>query len=239
MCSVREGDDFATLNLNKFNNAKEREQAPFKTVMIVQLIIRIVAENPAVTNKTLRGFLNSYGREYALTELVLNEACCSARMALFRTPELNVKYVDNIKEELRKRGHIVRMKYTNRRETLKNIERLVISEEILCRKHADNSTMSANDRKAFIDKWKADNGELLREQLGPKDVDVVQFLHGIFFTPCFSQATVPKLQHLIMSDACHLNFGKYTLFLCYGVTANANMFPIGFAIIFGNKNAIS
>jgi hypothetical protein len=58
-----------------------------------------------------------------------------------------------------------------------NIERLVISEEMLRRKHADNSTMSANDRKAFIDKWKANNGELLHEQLGPKDVDVVQFLH--------------------------------------------------------------
>ncbi len=66
---------------------------------------------------------------------------------------MNVTYADNIQEELRKRGHIVRMKYTNRRETLKNIERLVISEEMLRWKHADNSTMSANDRKAFIDKW--------------------------------------------------------------------------------------
>jgi hypothetical protein len=79
----------------------------------------------------------------------------------------------------------------------------------------------------------------LREQLGHKDVDVVQFLHGIFFTPCFSQATVPELQRLIMSNACHLHFCKYTQFSCYGVTANANMFPIGFAIIFGNKNVVS
>jgi hypothetical protein len=183
VCSVWEGDDFATLNLDKYNNAKEREQMPFKTVMIVPLIIRIVAENAAVTNKTLRGYLKSYGRDYALTELVLNKACCSARVELFGTPESNVKYADNIQEELRKRGHIVQMKYSNRRETLENIERLVISEEMLRRKHADNSTMSANDRKAFIDKWKANNVELLRKQLRPKDVDVVQFLHGIFFTP--------------------------------------------------------
>jgi hypothetical protein len=152
VCSVREGDNFTTLNLDKYNNVKEREQMPFKTVMIVPLILRIVAENPEVTNKTLRGFLNSYGRDYALTESVLNKACCSARMELFRTPELNVKYANNIQEELRKPGHIVRMKYTNRQETLKNIERLVISEEMLRWKHADNSTMSANDRKAFIDK---------------------------------------------------------------------------------------
>jgi hypothetical protein len=39
-----------------------------------------------------------------------------------------------------------------------------------------------------------------------------------------------------MADACHLNFGKYTLFSCYGVTANSNMSPVAFAILFGNKN---
>ncbi len=91
VCSIWEGDDFATLNLDKYNNAKEREQTPFKTVMIVSLIIRIMAENPAVTNKTLCGYLKSYGRDYALTESVLNKACCSARVELFGTTESNVK----------------------------------------------------------------------------------------------------------------------------------------------------
>ena len=39
-----------------------------------------------------------------------------------------------------------------------------------------------------------------------------------------------------MADACHLNFGKYTLFSCYGITANANMSPVAFAILFGNES---
>ncbi len=39
-----------------------------------------------------------------------------------------------------------------------------------------------------------------------------------------------------MTDACHLHFGKYTLFLCYGMTANSNASPVAFAILFGNKN---
>jgi hypothetical protein len=64
------------------------------------------------------------------------------------------------------------------------------------------------------------------EQLGPKGVNV-SFLHGIYFLSSFLQATVPELQHLVMADACHLNFGKYTLYLCYSITANANMFPVG------------
>jgi hypothetical protein len=42
-----------------------------------------------------------------------------------------------------------------------------------------------------------------------------------------------------MADACHLNFGKYTMFAYYGVTENANMSPVGFAIIFGNENGAS
>ena len=78
---------------------------------------------------------------------------------------------------------------------------------------------------------------MLMDQLGPKCVNV-SFLHGIFFTPSFSQGTVPELQRLVMADACHLNFGKYTLYSCYGITANANMFPVGFAIIFGNENLL-
>jgi len=30
-----------------------------------------------------------------------------------------------------------------------------------------------------------------------------------------------------------------TLYSCYGITANANMFPVGFAIVFGNENLLS
>jgi hypothetical protein len=67
----------------------------------------------------------------------------------------------------------------------------------------------------------------------------VSFLHGIFFAPSFSQATVPELQRLVMADARHLNFGKYTFYSCYGITANPNMFPVGFAFVFGNENLLS
>ncbi len=39
-----------------------------------------------------------------------------------------------------------------------------------------------------------------------------------------------------MADACHVDFGKCTLFSCYRITANGNMSPVGFAIVFGNEN---
>jgi hypothetical protein len=117
------------------------------------------------------------------------------------------------------------------------IEVIVLAEELLRRKHTDNSIMTREERLQFISKWKTDHRDLLIDQLGPKGLNV-SFLDGIFFTPSFSQGTVPELQRLFMADACHLNFGKYTLYSCYGISANANMFPVRFAIIFGNENLL-
>ena len=54
--------------------------------------------------------------------------------------------------------------------------------------------------------------------------------------PRLQKATEPHLQRVFMADACHLNFGKYTLFSCYGVTANTNAPPVAFAIICGNES---
>jgi hypothetical protein len=224
--------------LKKYNVEQEKYTKPYKRAMVVPVILGLIADNPGCTNKTLRGYLKAYGKEYALMDSILQEARTAARTQLFGTAKINVTYAEMIRNKLAKRGHIVRLRYAGRRETLKNIEVIILSEELLRLKHLDNSTLDKDERFAFIAKWKKDHCELLMEQLGPKCVDV-NFLHGIFFSPSFLQATVPELQRLVMADACHLNFGKYTLYSCYGITANANMFPVGFAIIFGNENLLS
>jgi hypothetical protein len=33
-----------------------------------------------------------------------------------------------------------------------------------------------------------------------------------------------------------MNFGKYTLYSCYGTTANCNTYPVAFGIRFGNED---
>ncbi len=120
------------------------------------------------------------------------------------------------------------MKFMTRRETLKNIERIVISEELLCRKYLDNSILNSNERKV-------ENCELIINKLGRKG-DCAQYLYGIYFTPPFAPNTVPELKRLFMADACHVGFGEYTLFSCYRITMNGNMSPVGFVIVFGNEN---
>jgi hypothetical protein len=140
--------------------------------MIVPVILGLISDSPGCTNKTLRGYLKAYGKEYALTESILQEAWTAAWTLLFGTAKINVTYVKTVKNELVKRGHIVRVRYTGRRETLKNIEVIILLEELLRLKYLDNSTLDKNERFAFIAKWKKDHGELLMEQLGPKCVDV-------------------------------------------------------------------
>jgi hypothetical protein len=91
------------------------------------------------------------------------------------------------------------------------------------------------ERKEFVLKWKKDHEDKIIGWLGSIE-DGVQFLSRIFFAPSFVNTIVPCLQKVFMADTCHLHFGKYTLFLCYGITANSNASPVAFAMIFGNKN---
>ncbi len=47
---------------------------------------------------------------------------------------------------------------------------------------------------------------------------------------------VPLLQVVIQADGAHSQFGKYTLFLAYGMNANGHMSAIGFGLLFGNED---
>jgi hypothetical protein len=49
----------------------------------------------------------------------------------------------------------------------------------------------------------------------------------------------PSSRLYIQTDNNHLNFGKYTLYTCCGITANNNTFPVAMAILFGNEDKAS
>jgi hypothetical protein len=51
-----------------------------------------------------------------------------------------------------------------------------------------------------------------------------------------SKHLVPLLQDVIQADGAHASYGKYTLFLAYGTTANGTMSPLAFGLLFENKN---
>jgi hypothetical protein len=65
---------------------------------------------------------------------------------------------------------------------------------------------------------------------------VHKFVGGIFLATSTAKQNVPMLQTVYQSDAAHMNFGKYTLYFCYGITANCNASPVAFSAVFGNED---
>jgi len=155
---------------------------------------------------------------------------------IFGDADNNIAYAHFVKEDLEKAGHHVELSFTTRKETMKNLDKSS-SLKKHCRKDANTDGILPADRKDFVLQWRKKHESQIYERLGtPVDQLHLQFLNGIFFAPSFAKATVPHLQKVFMAEACHLNFGKYTLFSCYGVTSNSNASPVAFANIFGNES---
>ena len=101
--------------------------------------------------------------------------------------------------------------------------------------------MTRDQKIKYVMTWKNKNRRMLIEGgvWPPKEGDDVvplKFLSGILFATSNAQRTVPHLQTVFQADACHMNFGKYMLYLCYGSTANGNTSPVAFGILFGNED---
>ena len=89
---------------------------------------------------------------------------------------------------------------------------------------------------AFLSKWLSDNKVNIDKQMGVGTGN--KYLAGILFTTSIFKNIVPLLQNVIQSDGCHVNFGKYTIYSAYGSTVDGTMFPISFAILFGNETKV-
>ena len=63
-----------------------------------------------------------------------------------------------------------------------------------------------------------------------------RFLSGLLLSIAPAKSVVPHLQTVFQADAAHMNFGKYTLYSCYGITANCNAFLVAIGILFGNED---
>jgi hypothetical protein len=73
----------------------------------------------------------AYGKPYAITDAIIQAARTKACAEIFGDANENCKYVHHIKEALEKEEHIVKLHETSRRETIQNVERIVIHDELL------------------------------------------------------------------------------------------------------------
>ena len=86
-----------------------------------------------------------------MTGSILQEARTNAKAQLFCIAEENVQYAEGMKLELEKDGHIVELMYTNRKATLRDVERLMVAEELLCLKSATNGPLDRDKRRQFLE----------------------------------------------------------------------------------------
>jgi hypothetical protein len=120
--------------------------------MIVPLIATTIAKTPMAPNKVLRKILKPYGKAYCFTDNILQSSQTKARKLIFGVPLENVGYASFLKDKLEKLGHFVLLFFTNRKETIKNIKKVIIDDEVFYRKDAHLEGLAPNNRCAFVSK---------------------------------------------------------------------------------------
>ena len=178
--------------------------SPYKASYIVPLIEKTIAETPMASNKVLHQILEPYGKPYCFTEAIIQGARTEARKLIFGNADDNVCYAKFVKEDLEKAGHHVSLSFTTRKETMQNLDKIIIAEEAQRRKDKNTAGILPGQRKDFVLQWKTEHESQLFARLGtPADNLHLKFLNGIFFAPLFVKTTVPHLQKVFMADACH------------------------------------
>jgi hypothetical protein len=125
------------------------------------LILLVIVDTPGISNKNLKQFLSGYGKDHTLSNSILQEARTEAKAQLFGKSEENVQYAKGMKTYLERSGHVVELRYTSQKETVRNVERLVVSKELLHLKAKDNSTLDKEIRSAYWNTWKKENYNFL------------------------------------------------------------------------------
>jgi hypothetical protein len=111
------------------------------------LILATIAGTPATSKKMLFKILASFGKPYTITESMLQDARTGARAKLFWKSEENVKYAESIKYALEKSSHNVQLHFASRQQCLKNLHKILKSNEITCQNQLDGMTIKPSDWK--------------------------------------------------------------------------------------------
>lgn len=230
-----EGDAENTTNRKK----RRQRRSPIKSKMLVPLLKEAIAARPNMSHKECAQLLHLHVREDFLTAMIVQNAKMQCRFELFGNPTMNAQYTTAMLRESSIRGHKVKGVYKTAEDVMAMLAKIVVQEESDRRQASEGTSMTRDMKKEYLSEWMSVNKLML--QMGGLGIPMIgeptpQFCGGVFFSMSYSNEVVPYLQNVFQADAAHTNFGKYTLFSCYGSTANANTSPIAFAILFGNED---
>ena len=120
------------------------------------------------------------------------------------------------------------MIFQDQQKTIQAASTVMLHEDLLRRKKMKLPALDKAGQLQYVNKWKTENELYLNTEFGFKDGPQFTFLTGVLFATSSSKLLVP--------NGAHSSFGKYTLFSAYATTANGNMSPLAFGLIFGNED---
>ncbi len=215
-----------------------RQHTPIKSHWIVPLLLKEIMEKPNMSNAEMKHLFSAYVKDKFITNALLQNARTMVRDEIFGDPATNVLFPKGLVQKKKEVGVDVKVIMKDWQEVLQMLERVVLSDQIRKNK-AEDKLMLKGEKKEFITKWKLTNKDVLEEGgLGEPKLGAVplKIFSGILFSTLGACKAVPFLQQVFQADACHMNFGKYTLYSCYGTTVNCNTYPVAFRILFGNED---
>ena len=138
------------------------------------------------SNKVLCQVLEPYGRAYCFTDAIIEGARTEARKLIFGDADDNIAYAHFVKEDLEKAGHHVELSFTTRKETMKNLDKIILAEEAQRRKDANIDGILPADRNAFVLQWRKKHDSKIYEQLGsPADQFCLKMVYSLH--PCLQK----------------------------------------------------
>ncbi len=102
-------------------------------------------ETPGLPYQVMHEILKPYFNKYETSNNILQEGCDKAKVDLFGNPEENVQYAYAIAMAIEEMGHTVDLIFTDRRKTMKNVNALVLKEE-MDRKKAEKQSMTRQEK---------------------------------------------------------------------------------------------
>jgi hypothetical protein len=222
-------------------SARRHHTTPLRSAILVPIVRDAVAQRPNLSNKDMMQLLKLYVKPLFLTRALLQNTRTNARFEIFGNPEDNVKCVHLLKETLSQLGHQVEILTSPPGDVLFQLMEIIVEEEKAKNRKA-KVKWSSDDKISFIEEWKRKHASMLDEHgLGQTLPDGVlnKFVTGILVSVAPASNGVPLLQTVYQADACHIDFGKYTMFTIYGIGASNNTFPVAMALLFGNETLAS
>jgi hypothetical protein len=219
---------------------KLHTKSPINAKWIVPLIHSAIAEAPNLSSKEIILLLQPYIINMFLTNALIQKVRATIRNQVFGDPDKNVTYIPELVDILEAAGHDFDIYAKTPMDVKKHLLAVVLKQKMNSLKK-DNKMMMKAEKLQYLDKWEEANMEMLEDvglgtNCGAERVGPDRFLCGVFLSISAARNVVPLLQTVYQADTAHMNFGKYMLYSCYGVTANCNPFPVAFGIIFGNKD---